>query len=123
MSINYDIADRGGRKTWSWPLLAAAGINAMFAAMILSAWTFMSMFIAEPLAWATWMRVHRSSSFFDIFNYPFVLLWLLPVCGLATAYVAGEGRKWSMAWCALTLPIVVHGTTIGWYYLAPQAWH
>jgi hypothetical protein len=121
--ISYDLDARSSRKQWSRPLIALGVINAAFAGSMISAWTYAQMFVAEPLAWATWMRVYRGGAISDIFNYPFVLLWLMPACGLAIAYVAGEGRRWSMAWAALLLPVIILGVTIGWYYIAPPDWH
>lgn len=121
MLISYDIDGNGARRGWSKPLLALAAVNAAFAAMVLSAWTFASLFIADPIEWATWMRVHRGSNVMELFDYPFVLLWLMPAGGIAVAWMSGKSRQWGTAYAALTLPIVVLGFCFCWYYLAPEA--
>ena len=121
--ISYDLDARSSRSKWSRPLILLAIVNAVFAGTMMSAWNYAQVFVAEPLAWATWMRVYRGGALLDIFNYPFVLLWLMPACGIAIAVVAGEGRRWSMAWAALMLPIIILGVTIGWFYIAPPDWH
>ncbi|MFM9940940.1 MAG: hypothetical protein ACKVP7_15765 [Hyphomicrobiaceae bacterium] len=122
MLISYDIEGNGARRGWSKPLLLLACVNGIFAASMISAWTVTSLFIADPIEWATWMRIYRTGSIMELFDYPFVLLWLLPVSGIATAWVAGQSRNWSLAYGSLTLPIVVLGFCVGWFYLAPEAW-
>ena len=122
MSISYDLDGNGAPKAWSKTLLVLMGINGIFALAMLCAWTFLSLFVAEPLSWATWMRVTRGYGMMEIFDYPFVLLWLLPGAGMATAWVASQTRKWAMAYAALSLPIVILGFVFGWFYLAPPDW-
>jgi hypothetical protein len=121
MLISYDIDGNGARRGWSMPLLLLAAVNAAFAVLVLSAWTFTSLFVADPIEWATWMRVHRGGSLMDLFDYPFVLLWLLPAGGISAAWMAGKSRKWGTAYAALTMPILVLGFCFAWFYLAPEA--
>jgi hypothetical protein len=123
MSISYDLDGTEARRSWSRPLLVLLTANGLFMMATLCAWTFLSLFLAEPLAWATWMRVHRGSNFMEIFDYPFVLLWLLPAGGMSIAWVASQSRRWGTAYASLTLPIIVLGFVYGWYYLAPTDWH
>lgn len=122
MSISYDIEGQGVRKSWSTPLLVLAGLNAAFAIAMLSAWTAASFYLAEPLEWATWMRVNRGTSMMDVFDYPFVLLWMLPVGGVTVAWAASKSRQWPLVFVALTLPLLVLGLIVGWYYLTPTDW-
>ncbi len=122
MLISYDIDGDGTRRGWSKPLLLLAGVNSIFAVLMISAWTFASLFMAAPIEWATWVRVHRGGSIMELFDYPFVLLWLLPMGGVALAWVAGQSRKWGAAYASLTLPIAILGFCVGWFYLAPETW-
>ena len=61
---------------------ALMGVNALFAGLILFAWTYVAFFVAEPLAWATWMPISRGYGLTGVMEYPFVMLWLFPLAGI-----------------------------------------
>ena len=102
-------------------LLIAA--NLVFAATTLFAWTYIAFFVAEPLAWATWMPIHRGYGVTGILEYPFVLLWLLPILGVCSAWVCLKGRRKPMAYACVAVPLVILALVLGWFYLAPTDWH
>lgn len=119
MLISYDMHGNGGSRAWSAPLKFLMFINGVCVAVMLFAWPFVAMFVSDPIEWATWMRIQRGNNLIDAMEYPFVLLWFLPMGGMAVAWVSSQSRNWSMAWMALTMPVLVLGLIFGWYYLAP----
>jgi len=123
MLISYDMHGSGSSPNWSKPLKFFAFINGACVAVMLLAWPLVSMFVSDPIEWATWMRIQRGNNLMDALDYPFVLLWFLPMSGIAVAWVSSQSRNWGMAWMALTMPIMVLGLVFGWYYLAPPHLH
>ena len=103
-------------------LLALMAANAAFAMVMLFAWTVVSLFVAEPMSWATWMPISRGSTFEDVVRYPFVLLWLMPASGIAGAWFAMKAGRMPLAYACVGLPIVVMSLVFGWYYLTPPDW-
>jgi hypothetical protein len=48
-----------------------------------------------------------------------VLLWLMPLAGVALAWLALKSGRRGLALTALMLPIVLLGLIFGWFYGAP----
>jgi hypothetical protein len=94
-------------------------VNAVIAMTVLFAWTAISLYIVEPIAWATWMPVRRGTSFEELFEYPFVLLWLMPLAGVGGAWLGLKFGRRTFALTCLILPIALLGLIFGWYYGAP----
>jgi hypothetical protein len=94
-------------------------LNAVIAMTVLFAWTAVSLYIVEPIAWATWMPVRRGTSFEELFEYPFVMLWLMPLAGVVVAWLGLKGGRRGLALTALILPIALLGLIFGWFYGAP----
>ena len=122
MSISYYEDGTPIARPQSRKLLALMIANALFASVMLFAWTVVSLFVAEPMAWATWMPISRGSSFEDVVRYPFVLLWLMPAGGIAGAWFATKAGKWALGYACVALPMVIMGLVFGWYYLTPPDW-
>jgi hypothetical protein len=93
--------------------------NTVIAMTVLFAWTAISLYIVEPIAWATWMPVRRGTSFEELFEYPFVLLWLMPMGGVVGAWLALKMGRRSIALSCLIVPIALLGLIFGWFYGAP----
>jgi hypothetical protein len=93
--------------------------NATFALSSLSWCTFMSLFVAEPMRWATW---HGLGSRPELLDYPFVLLWLLPVGGVCVAWLADKGDNRRLAYFFALFPLLFLGLLFGWFYLVPVEW-
>jgi hypothetical protein len=94
-------------------------VNAVIAMTVLFAWTAISLYIVEPIAWATWMPVRRGTSFEELFEYPFVLLWLMPLGGVAGAWLGLKfGRRTFALTCAI-LPVLLLALIFAWFYGAP----
>jgi hypothetical protein len=94
-------------------------VNAVIAMTVLFAWTAISLYIVEPIAWATWMPVRRGTSFEELFEYPFMLLWLMPLAGVAGAWVGLKFGRRTFALTCLILPVALLGLIFGWFYGAP----
>ena len=94
-------------------------VNVIVAMTVLFAWTAISLYIVEPIAWATWMPVRRGTSFEELFEYPFVMLWLMPLAGNAGAWLGLKFGRRNFALACLILPVALLGLIFGWYYGAP----
>ncbi len=94
-------------------------VNTVIAMTVLFAWTAISLYIVEPIAWATWMPVRRGTSFEELFEYPFVLLWLMPMGGVAGAWLALKMGRRSLALTCVLMPIALLALIFGWFYGAP----
>lgn len=98
-------------------------INGIFAAGILFAWTFFSLFVAEPLAWATWMPISRGYGLLGLVEYPFIMLWIMPLVGIFGAWVSMKGGHKTCAYAFVAVPIVMLLMVLGWFHLTPPDWH
>jgi hypothetical protein len=119
MSISYTGADTPvvEKPKSTRMLFALMLVNSVFATTSVFWWTFMSLFVAEPIKWATWTGI---SSRPDLFEYPFSLLWMIPGTAVCAAWLAHKAGKRRMALNLVIFPIVFLGLLFGWYYLAPQ---
>ncbi len=118
MSIDY----QSDSTKLSRFVVALMLVNTGFAAMVLGGWTYMSQFAEEPVAWATWHRVYRSGQPSEIFDYPYVLLWMMPAGAVLIAWVASKAKSRGLSLASLTLPILLNAMVMGWFYLAPYEW-
>ena len=98
-------------------------VDLIIAFSVLFLWTAVSFYIAEPVSWATWMSVRRGTQFIELFDYPFVLLWAMPLACIAIAWFARRAKKRALAFAAALFPIVVLGLIFGWYHLVPIQYH
>jgi hypothetical protein len=96
--------------------------NAVVAMTVLFAWTAVSLYIVEPIAWATWMPVRRGTTFEDLFDYPFVMLWFMPAAGIVGAWLAQKFGHRALALTCVVLPLTLLGLIFGWFYLAPPTY-
>lgn len=100
-------------------LLILFVVNATFAVSTVFFWAFLSLFVAEPIQWATWRGVGSRP---DLFDYPFIVLWLLPAAGIGAGWIAKRAGQHRLAcWLAL-MPIILLGLVFGWFYLMPPEW-
>jgi hypothetical protein len=114
----YDDGARASIRPTSFMTLLMLA-NAVIAMTVLFAWTAISLYIVEPIAWATWMPVRRGTSFEELFEYPFVLLWLMPLAGVAGAWLGLKFGRRTFALTCLVLPVALLGLIFGWFYGAP----
>ncbi len=93
--------------------------NALIAISVLTAWTVVSMFLAEPFTWATHAPLSVGSRP-DFTDYPFVLLWLGPITGMGMSWVANKGGYRSISYAALWVPLGLLIMLLVWFYFAPS---
>ena len=119
MTISYyDDGARASIRPTSFMTLMML-VNAVIAMTVLFAWTAISLYIVEPIAWATWMPVRRGTSFEELFEYPFMMLWLMPLAGVACAWLGLKFGRRTFALTCLVLPVALLGLIFGWFYGAP----
>jgi hypothetical protein len=123
MLISYYEDGTPAPKRTSHGMAVLMGANVLFAAAILFAWTYVALFVAEPLAWATWMPIHRGYGLAGALEYPFVVLWLLPLIGVGAAWVSLKAGQLTLAYACVAVPLVMLLLVLGWFHLAPADWH
>ena len=102
---------------------ALMGVNALFAGLILFAWTYVAFFVAEPLAWATWMPISRGYGLTGVMEYPFVMLWLFPLAGIFGAWLSLKGGRKPLAYACVAVPLAMLALVMVWFYMTPSEWH
>ena len=92
-------------------------LNVLFSGLILFWWSEIELVLGAPLRWATWSTVTARP---ELLEYPFVLVWGLPLLGVAAAWllrVAGSLRP--AMWVAL-FPLAYIGTLVACFYVVPH---
>ncbi len=118
MSVTlYDTARQHNRTL----LRALMMTNIAFAALVLGAWTVTAMVISDPISWATWRTIGGASGWEELIQYPYMMLWSLPLTAVLAAWIAVQARKWRLALGIAMTPILFLGLTIVLYYVLPNA--
>lgn len=107
------------RRTRNVAILIA--VNLAFAIACVFWWQLLGLFVADPIAWATWAPLGKNGTP-DYFRYPFDLLWMLPLGGAIVAWTGLKVSNYRMARFGGLFPLTVLGIVFAWYYLAPIAW-
>jgi hypothetical protein len=119
MTLSYY---EGARPPGTRLLFSLIALNGLFSAAVLTMWTAMQIFVADPITWATWAPLGRDSNP-DFFDYPFVLLWSLPAgCAFAAWWTNKLGDR-KLAYALVGIPVLWLGMVFAWYYLTPADWH
>jgi hypothetical protein len=95
-------------------------INAVFALGVVAWWQLMAQVMAEPVRWATWQAMAPRPGMLD---YPFVMLWALPLTAITVASFARKLGKFRFACGVAFFPVFYLSLMVSWFYLAPPAWH
>jgi hypothetical protein len=103
-------------------LVGLMATNSLFAFAILFAWTYVALLVSEPLSWATWMPISRGQGLLGALEYPFVILWLLPLIGSFGGWVGIKGGRTTLAYAFVGVPLAMLLLVFGWYYLTPADW-
>lgn len=123
MLINYYEDGAVAPVRTSRLLMALIMANGLFSTAIVFAWTYVALVVAEPLSWATWMPVSRGYGLSGLLEYPFVMLWGLPLLGVFGAWLSMQAGRKGLAYAFVGVPLVMLALVMGWYYLAPGDWH
>lgn len=109
-----------GRKYQRTALLRGImAVNVVFGIACIFWWPSLSRYLADAMRWATWSGIDQAPQLFD---YPFVLLWLLPMSGITCAWMFERADKMRVACLAATVPMLLLGLIFGWYHFAPPQW-
>jgi hypothetical protein len=122
MLINYYEDGSAAPVRLSRPMIALMAMNGVFSSAILFAWTYIAFFVAEPLSWATWMPISRGFGFTGVLDYPFVMLWALPLVGVFGAWISIHAGRKPLAYAFVAVPLVMLALVMGWFHLAPPDW-
>ncbi len=117
MSRSLLYEGRGRQSNWPFILI---GVNLVFVGLCTFGWSLASILVADALSWATWSQVGRSMP--EFYEYPFMLLWALPLGGSCAAWMCHKVRMERVSFACAFLPISLFSTIIGWYNLAPVWW-
>ncbi len=121
--INYSDTASATPVRASRLMATLMGLNGIVSSAILFAWTYIALFVAEPLSWATWMPISRGHGFTGVLDYPFVMLWVMPLIGIFGAWVGLQGGRKPLAYAFVMVPLGMLAMVMGWYHLVPTDWH
>lgn len=109
----------GQQRRDATPLVVLQAANLLFAAACIFLWAVLAVFVEDPMRWATSYGIGSRP---ELLDYPFVLLWLMPVGGACAAWVAQKANRMALAYVLVCYPLAFFGLVVGWYYLAPPSW-
>ena len=99
---------------------AAMVFNAIIATSIAFFWSGLSALIEEPFKWATGMPISLRPALLD---YPYLMLWLLPLLSMCCGWLALKAGMPSLSRTVGAFPIFMLAMILGWYYLTPISMH
>lgn len=114
IETHWNAAWQGNRRIRVF--LSAMGIaNLAFAAANIFLWSAVAIVIADPIGWATWSSLGSVSRRPDLFEYPFIMLWGLPLLGSGVATLNNFLGFKRAAKIAAVFPLSLFIVTIGWW--------
>ena len=90
-----------------------AFVNLAFACIVLFAWPQVSAFLDTPVSVAADVGIARQPGFAE---YPYVLLWTLPVIGSLGAWLASRSEQFLFAKFLAAYPAMVILAAVGWFH-------
>jgi len=115
--IEYDSERR--KPVQSHLLNFAMGVNLVIALVTLTSWAVIRMTVAQPLGWATSQIIGDDPGFLD---YPFVLLWAVPILAVLVARGAAKWGRREMALGTAFLAPTLFAIILGIFYFGPTGW-
>ena len=91
---------------------------AMFMAVVL-AWPLVHPLFGATVEWAVGQSAHHAA-WQDMLNYPYVLLWGMPLGGSIVAWSAMRANSHQLALISAALPVVLFALAICWFDFAPM---
>ena len=98
-------------------LAVAMLVNAAFAGGVIMRAEATALLLVDPIRWATWTAM---SSRPDLFEFPFVMLWAMPVLAVGIAWVLKTGGALRVAVWVSCFPLLYLGTLFGCYHVLPR---
>ncbi len=90
-----------------------AVVNIVFACVVLFAWSEIATYLDAPMAVAADAGIARRPGFSE---YPYVLLWTLPILGSLGAWLAFRAEKFLFAKFLAAYPALVILGAVFWYH-------
>lgn len=90
-----------------------AVVNIVFACVVLFAWSEIAVYLDAPMAVASDAGIARRPDFSE---YPYVLLWTLPILGSLGAWIAFRAEKFLFAKFLAAYPAIVIISAVFWYH-------
>jgi hypothetical protein len=92
-------------------------LNLSFAFATIFLWSALAHFLADPISWATWTNIGTVSSRPYLFEYPYVLIWGLPVLGTAMASINQTLGFRKLAKLVAVFPVFLMALVVLWWHL------
>ncbi|MEZ5924829.1 MAG: hypothetical protein R3D57_10660 [Hyphomicrobiaceae bacterium] len=90
-----------------------AVVNVAFACVVLFAWPQIAGLLDTPVSVAADAGIASRPEFSE---YPYVLLWSLPILGSLAAWIATRSEKFLFAKFLAAYPAIVILAAVGWYH-------
>ena len=94
--------------------------NAVIALAMSFYWSGFAAMLGEPVRWAMTVGVSLNPTWLE---YPFVMLWFVPMLCMAGGWLAIKGHQTGIARILGIYPTLTLLLMSSWYYLAPHHWH
>lgn len=91
-------------------------INLCFAGLTLTGWAMLYPIVAGPLRWGTGQPV---ASHPEPLDYPYCILWVLPLAAVGLAWLLRSEGQRSWAIVVAAAPLVFLTILVACYYLGP----
>jgi hypothetical protein len=114
IETQWDNVWRGNRRARIF-LSAMGVINLTFAAANIFLWSVVALVLADPIGWATWSSLGSVGRRPDLFEYPYVMLWGLPLLGSGVATLNNFLGFKRAARVAALFPLSLFIVTIVWW--------
>ena len=110
----WDTSWRGSRRNRIF-LFAVGILNSVFAATNIFYWSGAALVLADPISWATASQIGAVGHRPDLLEYPYVLLWTMPLAGSAVAMLTQFFGFRRVARVAALFPLALFGLTLCWW--------
>lgn len=95
-------------------------VNGAIAAAMAFYWSGFSAVVSEPYRWAMRDGVSLNPSWLE---YPYLMLWLVPLLCAFGGWLAIKGQKFTIANIIGCYPVMTLSIMLGWFYLVPNQFH
>lgn len=121
MKIDTYSLSASKREKRSQHFLSTMGVlNVAFAAANIFLWSFVALVVADPIGWATWSSLGSIGHRPDMFEYPYVLLWALPLLGTGMATINDFLGFKRLANVAAVFPLSLFAMTLIMWTFFPE---
>ncbi len=109
-----------GRKPRTRFATAMMVVNGVLMSAMAFYWSGVASVLNEPVRWAMRQGVSINPSWLE---YPYLMLWFVPMLCLIGGWLALKARADGIARILGVYPSLTLILMVGWYYAAPHHWH